>query len=74
MSNSDTSLRGEAPAPNCLDVSKQKVSAGRGAKHRDKMGEGEGGSTSVMNPEDLEHSAHNTAIDTYRDLLHTEAA
>lgn len=74
MSNFDASHRGEAPAPNYLDVFKQKVSLGRNAKHRDKMGEGEGGSTSAMKPEDLEQSAHNSTIDNYHDLLHTEAA
>lgn len=74
LSNSDASLSREAPAPNCLDVFKQKVSLGRSAKHRDKMGEGGGGSTKAVKPEDLERSTHHTTIDTYCDLLHTEAA
>lgn len=74
MSNSDASLRGEATALNCLDVFKQKVSLRRSAKHRHKMGEGEEGDTKAVKPEDLEWSTHNTTIDTYCDLLHTEAA
>jgi len=73
MSNSDTSLRGEATAPNCLDVFKQKVSLGRSAKHRDKMGEDEGGIRKAVKPEGLERSTHNITVDTYCDLLHTEA-